>query len=148
MIRTVEWRDFFDWLVCLIQSDQKMAARPTLSLQLRAIAEAKEALETISPVLTQSPQGSFIFLFLCFLRKLSSLEKLHSTKLNLFHKPYSLSRDILFGTQSLKSEFNCQGVCVSITWKGSTDTRGSRSLLISRTFFRKVRAQGNSSLPG
>lgn len=155
MIRTVEWRDFL-WLVGLPYSKQSENDGSTKTLiatpcnrARRGERSSEDYFASLDPVL----QGSFIFLFLCFLRKRSSLEKLHSTKLfNLFHKPYSLSRDILFGTPSLKSEFNCQGVCVSITWKGSPDTRGSRPFVISRTFFRKVRAQGNvrndSSLPG
>lgn len=146
----MEWRDFL-WLVGLPYSENGGSTNTLIATPCNRRGERSSGDYIAS--LDPAPQGSLIFLFLCFLRKLSSVEKLHSTNFfNLFHKPYSLSRDILFGTPSLKSEFNCQGVCVSITWKGSPDTRGSRSLLISRTFFGKVRAQGNvrndSSLPG
>lgn len=138
----MEWRDFI-FLVGLAPYSENGGSTNTLIAtpwNRRGERSSGDYIASLDP----APQGSLIFLFLCFLRKLSSLEKLHSTNFfNLFHKPYSLSRDILFGTPSLKSEFNCQGVCVSIKWKGSPDTRGSRSLLISRTFFRKVRAQGN-----
>lgn len=137
----MEWRDFLS-LVGVPYSENGGSTNTLIATPCNRRGERSSGDYIAS--LDPAPQGSLIFLFLCFLRKLSSLEKLHSTNFfNLFHKPYSLSRDILFGTPSLKSEFNCQGVCVSITWKGSPDTRGSRSLLISRTFFRKVRAQGN-----